>query len=62
MALRWYEFRSVMHGSITVKGRNEEEAREEAAERKGCDEDELLCVAVTPYYRKGVPPIPRTDQ
>ena len=58
MALRWYEFKSEKHGSITTKGRSEAEAREEAAERKRCDEEDLICVAILPYYRDGVPAPP----
>ena len=58
MAIRWYEFYSAGHGTITTKGRNEAEAREEAAERKGCGEDELVCVTITPYYQRGIPAPP----
>ena len=58
MALRWYEFVSDKHGSITTKGRSEAEAREEAADRKRCGEDELVCVAIMPYYRDGIPAPP----
>ena len=58
MALRWYEFISEKHGSITCKGRSEAEAREEAADRKRCGEDELVCVGNTPYFRDGVPAPP----
>ena len=58
MALRWYEFITKNHGSITTKGRSEAEAREEAADRKGCGEDELVCVAIMPYYRDGIPAPP----
>ena len=60
MSLRWYEFITKDHGSITTKGRSEEEAREEAAERKNCDAAELICVSISPYYRNGVPAPPHT--
>lgn len=58
MALRWYEFISENHGSITTKGRSEAEAREEAADRKCCREDDLVCVTITPYHRDGIPAPP----
>lgn len=50
MALKWYDFRSKEHGSITVKGESEDEAREEAAERWNCSEDEIVCTGHVPYF------------
>lgn len=47
--LRWYDFRS-KHGTITIKAENEETAKEEAAERWKCSEDEIVCTGHSPYH------------
>lgn len=46
--LRWYDFRGP-EGTITVKGTSEAEAREEAAERWKCGEDEVVCTGHKPF-------------
>ena len=50
MSLRWYDLKS-KHGTITIKASSEEAAKEEAAERWNCSEDEILCTGHSPYYR-----------
>ena len=49
MALKWYDLRSP-YGTIMIKATNEEQAKEEAAERWNCSEEEIVCVGHTPYY------------
>ncbi len=48
-ALKWYDLKSP-HGTITIKADNEEAAKEEAAERWKCDEDEIICTGHQPYF------------
>lgn len=47
--LKWYSFRAKGYGSIMIKGVDEETAREEAAERWNCSEDEIVCIGHEPY-------------
>ena len=49
MALKWYDLKS-RHGTITIKANSEAEAKEEAADRWNCSEDEILCTGHSPYY------------
>lgn len=49
MVLRWYDMKS-KHGTITIKAKSEEQAKEEAAERWNCAEEEIVCTSNTPYY------------
>lgn len=56
--MRWYEFISPA-GPIDVKAGNEAEARMEAAERKGCGTEELICIGHKPFWQPGIPPPPR---
>lgn len=46
--LKWYDLAS-KHGTISIKAENQEQAKEEAAERWGCSEDEIVCTGHTPY-------------
>lgn len=46
---RFYDLRS-KHGTITIKADSEAEAKEEAAERWSCAEDEIVCTGHMPYY------------
>ena len=48
--LRWYYFRSKSGSTIASKGRSEAEAKEDAADRLNCGEDELVCTEHEPYY------------
>lgn len=48
--LRWYDFRGPQGQTISIKGKSEAEAREEAAERWACDEEKIVCTGHTPYY------------
>lgn len=47
--LRWYDLWSP-YGTMMVKANNEEAAKEEAAERWDCSEDEIVCTGHSPYY------------
>ena len=47
--LRWFDLRS-KHGTITIKANNEAQAKEEAADRWKCSEDEIVCTGHKPYY------------
>jgi hypothetical protein len=47
--LRWYDFRGPC-GTITIKATSEATAREEAAERWNCGENEIVCTGHTPFF------------
>lgn len=48
-ALRWYDLRSP-YGTLMIKANNEEAAKEEAAERWNCSEEEIVCTGHQPYF------------
>ena len=54
MALQWFELKAEGYGTITIKARYLWEAVREAAERLGCDEDEVVCVGYRPFYSRSV--------
>jgi hypothetical protein len=47
--LNWYDLAS-RQGTISIKASSETQAKEEAAERWGCSEDEIVCTGSTPYH------------
>lgn len=47
-AFRYYDLRSP-YGTITIKAKSEAAAKEEAAERWGCSEDEIVSTGNKPY-------------
>ena len=47
--LRWYELKGPNGETISVKGRWEAEAKQEAAERWKCDASEIVCTGHKPY-------------
>ena len=53
--LRWYDFKNKNGATITIKGRFEAEAKQEAAERWNCDAEDLICTGHTPYNSRQVP-------
>ena len=55
MGLKWYDWRSNGHGEITTKGTSEAQAREEAADRLNCGEDEIVCTGHRPFWQPGIP-------
>lgn len=50
MRLNWYDLKAAGYGTITIKAMTEEEAKEEAAERWKCSEDEIICTGHKPYF------------
>ena len=50
--LRWFHFRGPCGSTISIKGTLESRARQEAADRLRCDEDELTCTGWEPYYKR----------
>lgn len=50
--LQWFHFRGPCGSTISIKGSYEMQARQEAADRLGCDESELICTGWEPYYKQ----------
>lgn len=47
-AKRWFELSS-QHGTIAIAANNERAAKEEAADRWRCGEDEIICTGHKPF-------------
>lgn len=50
--LRWFHYMGPCGSTISIKSSFESQARQEAADRLRCDEDELTCTGWEPYYKR----------
>ena len=50
--LRWFHFTGPCGSTISIKSSFESQARQEASDRLGCDESELICTGWEPYYKR----------